>query len=191
MHGLKWIEVPAGLALEKIAEQLTLHELGNQKRDRHAAVDDFILRVILDDDRAMPQLVQFFGVKHRRLVALVAVWEKELGGTLDAGAEFAHQVDLAFPTRAEMSDDLVMIAQHFAGRKIKGVDAQTGGSNPGHAALRRPLAGARRGTPAIPEARAQVFGRGNDIFNAHRPSIAILFERRQPCSRPRLRATGM
>src|SRR3569623_995374 len=114
MHGLKWIEVPAGLALKKIAEQLALHELGNQERDWNAAVDDLILCVILDDDRAMQQLVQFLGVAQRCHVALVAVGKKELGGTRGARAEFAYQVDLDFPTRAEMSDDLVMITQHFA-----------------------------------------------------------------------------
>src|SRR3569832_423225 len=112
VHGLIGVEALAGLAGEEMAEQLALDELGDQEGDGHAAVIDLVLRVVLDHDRALPQLVQLFRVKQRGLVALVAVRKEKLGGKLDARGILAYEIDIADTPRAQKGDDFIIAAPH-------------------------------------------------------------------------------
>src|SRR3569832_483532 len=93
VHGLKGVEALARLACEDMAEQLALNELGDQEKKKHTTIIDLVLRVVLDHDRALPQLVQLFRVKQRGLVALVAVWKEKLGGARGARGGRAGEGD--------------------------------------------------------------------------------------------------
>src|SRR3569832_457872 len=139
VHGQKGVEALARLACEEMAEQLAHNELGDQEGDGHAAIIDLVLRVVLDHDRALPQLVQLFRVKQRGLVALVAVWKEKLGGALAARGELAYEIDLTHPPHTQKKDDNIMAARRRA-------RAGGGGGGARRRGPARARAGARRRT---------------------------------------------
>ena len=135
---------PAGLALEELGQQLALHVVGDQHGDGEALVLDRLLGVVLDQDRALPQLVQLLGVEAHGAVGLVALGEEELGRPFDAGRALLHQVDLALPAAAQAAVHHVLAGQLGAGLEVEGMDP-VGAGLLGHAHL--PV-GVPAGTPA-------------------------------------------
>ena len=121
---LERVEPSAGLPLEKVGEELSLDVLRDQHRNRSAPDEDRLFGVIVDDDRAVAELVELPGVELRRLVAQVAMGEEELRRALDAGAPLSNPVDLALPAAPEPGDDLVLASEGTPGNEIERFDSQ-------------------------------------------------------------------
>ena len=122
---LEGVEPSAGLPLEEVGEELSLDVLRDQHRNRSAPDEDRFFGVIVDDDRAVTELVELPGVELRRLVAQVAMGEEELRRALDAGAPLSNPVDLALPAAPEPGDDLVLASEGTPGNEIERFDSQS------------------------------------------------------------------
>ena len=122
MQSLERCQAPAGLALEETGEQLALDKLGDQQRDRHAAVGDGLPGVVLDGDRAVAQLVEFACVEIRGGVPGVALWIKQL----DCPFDIRDQVDLALPAAADRFYYLILARQNAPRLYVETVDRATG-----------------------------------------------------------------
>jgi len=121
---LKGRQPLARLAGEKLQQDIPFDKLRNQKRHRGPAEGNRILRLILDHDGAVTELVQFFRVPVRDLVFGVAVGEEELGRALDAGGKLPDFVDFAFPAGSQHGDDFVLPGELPSGREIETVNHQ-------------------------------------------------------------------
>ncbi len=124
MQRLESAEALARLPVEKLAEQLAFDVFRHQEGDGAAAEGDGLLGLILDDDGAGAQLVEFFGVPDQDAVVGIALGKEKLGGALDPGGALANLVDFAFPATAQAGDDLVLACQGTPAVKAEGVDAQ-------------------------------------------------------------------
>lgn len=115
-----------GLPVNERAEQFALDEFGDEEGDG-PVVEVAVLRIVLDDDAAVAELVEFFGVVFAGLVAFVPLWVEEFGRSFNAGGEFFDEVDFAFPALAEELEDFVFAVDDFAGREVKWLDGTHGG----------------------------------------------------------------
>ena len=76
---------------------------------------DHFFGVVLDEHGTVAELVEFFRVTFGGLVADIALRVKQLGGALDARANFPDLVHLAFPTGTELGEDLVFFGDRPPG----------------------------------------------------------------------------
>ena len=119
MNCLKRGQAFAGLTGEEVAEKLPFYELRDQGGNRYAAQANGFLRVVLDDDRACAQFVQFGSVILGCFVALVAMREKKFDSPFYAGGTLAYEVDFAFPAGAERTYNRVLPRQNAAGLQLE------------------------------------------------------------------------
>jgi hypothetical protein len=118
------VKPSAGLPREEVGEELSLDVLRDQHGNRRAPDEDRLFRVVVDDDRAVAELVELSGVELRRLVAQVAMGKEELGRSLDPGALLSNPVDLALPAAPEAGNDFVFPSERTPGNEIERFDSQ-------------------------------------------------------------------
>lgn len=123
------------LAPQKRAQQLSFHELRDEKRHVPAVEVVRLLRVVLNQDRAVSQLVELLGVNTGAGVANVPLRKKEFAGARNARAPLAELVHFSFPARAERLDHLVLVVDDQARFETERLDGLTmRGSVFGHSA---------------------------------------------------------
>ncbi len=122
MYGLSGMESSARLSFQKIREQLSLYELGDEDRDELPPQRDNLLRMVVDDNGTSSQLVEFPGIGLGSLVARVALREEQLCRTLDLRVLFPDLVYLTLPATAEARHDLVLSGQYPPGFEVEGFD---------------------------------------------------------------------
>ena len=83
---------------------------------------DFFLGVILDQNRATAQLVEFLCIGGRRAAFGIAMGEKQFGGALDTRGFFPDQVNLSLPTRAKQTEDFILTRQGTSRGKVESID---------------------------------------------------------------------
>jgi len=87
----------AFLPRKEMREQFPLDVLAHKKGDSMTPKLKRILRVVLDENRAITESVQLSGVHRRCPIVQVALGEEQLGGALDAGVQLDNVVDFPFP----------------------------------------------------------------------------------------------
>src|SRR5690606_2664552 len=128
VHRRERLQALPRLAPHEVAELLAFHVLRDEYRDGHAPPDQLLARVVLDDDGAVPELVQLARVELRGTVAAVALREEELRCALDARGALHDLVDLSLPAHAEELHDLVLATDDPARLQVEAVDADGGGA---------------------------------------------------------------
>ncbi len=66
--------------------------------------------------------MQLGGVEIGVLVTYIPLWEKQLGGAFYIGSQFPNQIDLTFPTAAQLPDNFILSCQYSSGGEIEGID---------------------------------------------------------------------
>ena len=118
MQRLERCESLARLPIQELAQNLAFNKLGDKHGNTGTFVENVFLRVILNNDRAMAQLVQLFGVKLRRAIFQVAMGKEKFRRSVNTGCELPDQVDFTLPARTQPMNDLVSIYQNFTRLKF-------------------------------------------------------------------------
>src|SRR5690606_3084172 len=95
-------EPSARLLFEQIREHLSVSKLGKQEGNRLVLIEDLLLRDVLNNDGAMPQLVQLAGIELESPVVRIAMRKKELCRPVDAGHDLPNTKDFTFPTTTQL-----------------------------------------------------------------------------------------
>jgi len=122
VEGFEGGEAVAGLGFEEFAELLAFDELGDDDGDSAALEPGDFLVVVLHEDGAVAQGVEFAGVVDGRATDGVAMGVVEFGGAGDAGCAFGDDVDFAFPAGAEGAFDAVFPGDGSAGGEVEALE---------------------------------------------------------------------
>lgn len=119
MKGFEGAEALVGLGGHEIGEFLAFDEFADDDGDFAPADVGGLLMVVLHEDRAVAQCVEFTGVADGGFAERVAVGVIEFGGAADAGGALDDGVNLAFPATSEKIVDRVLPRDRPAGREVE------------------------------------------------------------------------
>src|SRR5450432_3536238 len=107
------------LAQQKFAQFLPLNQLADHHDHPLFADGNDFLMMILHQDRAMSQGIEFSSICDRCLAGWVAEWIVKLRRPLDAGASLDDDINLALPATSERAINGVFPGDRSAGLKIE------------------------------------------------------------------------
>lgn len=119
MECLEDVQSLSRLPIKELTQQSPFHVFGNEKRHRHAVNIDRLLRVVLNENGAIPELMKLPGIEFRGSVFAVALREEEFPGSDDAGSPLPQLINLPFPTCSQEGNHFVL-----AGKKRAWLEAE-------------------------------------------------------------------
>src|SRR5262245_48021009 len=97
METLEYAQASPGLACQKLTQELAFNELRDKKRHALTFVSENFARVILNQKRNVPELVELARIKPRRTIFDVALWKEKLTSAFDVSGDLAKFIHFAFP----------------------------------------------------------------------------------------------
>ena len=110
------------LSGDESTEKFSVNQFADQTRCFDATVPYRYGVVVLNDDSAFSQAIQFGGVGADRAIFDVVVGVEDLGGPANSGALFDDPVDFPFQAAPEEHLNRVPAGQDATGLKVKRVD---------------------------------------------------------------------